>query len=114
MKWYRKSKEEVLAFWQTDQEQGLSNQEAKIRIERYGLNITRIVKPFSFMATFFGALCEPLILLLAAASVVIFFAGDPFDTFIIIGIILLNAIIGTFQEHRIASMINRLRSFKKH
>ena len=113
MKWYKKSKEEVLTFWQTDQEQGLSNQEAKIRIVRYGLNITRITRPFSFMATFFGALCEPLILLLAVASIVIFFAGDPFDTFIIIGIILLNATIGTFQERRIASMVDQLRTFKK-
>ncbi len=113
MKWYRKSKEEVLAFWQTDQEQGLSSQEAKIRIVRYGLNRARVVKPFSFMTTFFGALCEPLIVLLGGASVVIFFAGDPFDTFIIIGIILLNATIGTFQERRIASMVDRLQTFKK-
>ena len=112
MKWYRKSKEEVLAFWQTDQKQGLSNQEAKARLAKYGANITRIAKPFSCMTTFFSALCEPLVLLLAAASVVIFFAGDPFDTFIIIGIILLNATIGTFQERRIASMVDQLQSFK--
>ncbi len=113
MNWYRKSKEEVLALWQVDQEHGLSSQEVKARRAQYGLNITHITKPFSLVATFFGALCEPLILLLAAASGVIFFAGDPFDTFIIIGIILLNATIGTFQERRIASMVDRLRSFKK-
>ncbi len=113
MNWYRKSKDEVLEFLKTDQEQGLSSAKVKERKALYGLNITHISKPFSLVTTFFGALCEPLILLLAAASGVIFFAGDPFDTFIIIGIILLNATIGTFQERRIASMVDQLRSFKK-
>lgn len=113
MKDYRKSKKDVLLFWQVNEEQGLSQKEAKNRIVRYGRNTTRMAKPFSFLTTFFELVCEPLILLLAGASAVIFFAGDPFDAFIIIGIILLNATIGAFQERRIASMVTRLRTFEK-
>jgi Ca2+-transporting ATPase len=113
MDWYKKSKEEVLAFWKTDQEHGLRTREVKARLALYGLNITRLARPFSLITSFLSALSDPLILLLAAASGVIFFAGDPFDAFIILGIILLNAIIGTFQERRIASMITRLSTFKK-
>jgi magnesium-transporting ATPase (P-type) len=113
MEWYKKSKEEILTFLKTDKERGLSKFQVKERLELYGLNITRVIPLFSFGRTFVGLLWDPLIFLLAAASLIIFFAGDPFDSWIILGIILLNATIGTFQERRIALMVDRLRSFKK-
>jgi len=113
MHWYKKTKQEVLAFWDTDEHHGLSAVQVKQRRAQYGLHIIHVVKPFSVVRTFLQALREPLILLLAVASGVIFFTGDSFDAFIIVGVILLNAIIGTFQERRIAHMVARLRSFKK-
>ena len=113
MDWYKKKEQDILAELKTDERQGLMVQDVKARKARFGPHIPYRVKPFSFVKTFLGLLCEPLIFLLAAASGIIFFAGDSFDAFIIVGVILLNATIGAFQERRISHMVARLRTFKK-
>ena len=113
MKVYQKSKEQVLDEFKTNLIQGLSSEQVIMNHRRYGFNKGVPPATFSIIKTFFAQLCEPLIFLLAACCAIIFFTGDQFDAFIILGIIFLNATIGTFQERRITLMIEKLRFFKK-
>ncbi len=113
MKFYQYSKEQTIDVLKSNSTQGLSLEEVRNRLQGYGLNTGRQLHTFSTLKIFVSQLCEPLILLLAASGAVIFFAGDRFDAFIIAGIIFLNAVIGTFQERRIAGMVKKLRTFRR-
>ena len=94
-------------------EKGLAEQEVLKRLHSYGLNIASGGRSFSFFRSFIQQFFEPLVLLLAACSLLIFFVGDRFDSFIILGIIFLNTFLGAFQERRIALMIQKLQSLGK-
>lgn len=113
MKVYQKSKEQVLTEFKTNAVHGLSTEHVMINRRKHGFNKGVPPATFSIIKTFFAQLCEPLIFLLAACCAIIFFTGDQFDAFIILGIIFLNATIGTFQERRITLMMEKLRVFKK-
>ncbi len=96
-----------------NQDQGLSQAEGLKRLKIYGLNTSSCISQFSFLRSFIQQFLEPLIVLLAACSILIFFVGDRFDSFIILGIIFLNTFLGAFQERRIASMVQKLKSLGK-
>ncbi len=113
LKFYQCSKEQAVHALKSNITQGLSAQEVNHRLREHGLNEVKSTHTFSVLRAFLLQLSEPLILLLAASGAVIFFAGDRFDAFIIVGIIFLNAAIGTFQERRIARMVEKLRTFRR-
>lgn len=100
--------EEVLKNFSTS-EKGLSSDEAKKRVEKYGKNelperggehpITIFLKQFRSF----------LIYILVAAAVISFFAGHAIDTYVITAVILVNAGMGFVQEYKAMKSIDSLR-----
>ena len=95
---------------------GLSKEEAKTRLEKGGLNRLEEGKKTSVIGLFFSQFGDVMTLLLIAAAVisavVAYFSGDisdVTDTAIIIGIILLNAVVGTIQQYRADKAIDGLK-----
>ena len=95
---------------------GLSKEEAKTRLEKGGLNKLSEGKKTSVIGLFFTQFGDVMTLLLIAAAVisavVAYFSGDVSDitdTAIIIGIILLNAVVGTVQQYRADKAIDGLK-----
>ena len=95
---------------------GLSRAEAKARLEKGGLNRLSEGKKTSVIGLFFAQFGDVMTLLLIAAAVisavVAYFSGDVSDitdTAIIIGIILLNAVVGTVQQYRADKAIDSLK-----
>lgn len=95
---------------------GLSREEAKTRLEKGGLNKLSEGKKTSVIGLFFAQFGDVMTLLLIAAAaisaVVAYFSGDVSDitdTAIIIGIILLNAVVGTVQQYRADKAIDGLK-----
>ncbi len=90
-------------------EKGITAEEAKARLSRYGPNSLKAKKKQSALSMFLGQFKEFLILLLIAAAIVSFFLGEQLDAAAIIAIVVLNAVIGFTQEYRAEEAIEALK-----
>ena len=79
---------------------GLTPEEARRRLERYGPNELIEKKRKSLWMMFLDQFKDFMILVLIAAAVVAGVIGDPVDTIAIAVIVLLNAVLGFVQEYR--------------
>ena len=86
-RYYSMSIEEVKQKLQTNEE-GLSNKEAKKRIEKYGLNELPKKKPDSIFKIIFKEITDPIILLLIVAIIASLLVGEVVDAVAIFLIIL--------------------------
>lgn len=95
---------------------GISSAEARLRLEKYGANVLERDKRAGFFRLFIGQFRDIMTILLIAAAavsaVIAFISGDSADltdTFIILFIILLNAVVGTVQQYRADKAIENLK-----
>lgn len=90
---------------------GLSSDEVLSRRSLYGPNILSQGKRHSLVRIFFEQFQNPLIYVLLAASIAVFFLGDTVDGFIILFIVFFNALVGTIQEGRAEHTLRALKNF---
>ncbi len=107
----KKTVESLAQALETNVEIGLTNKQVQERLARYGFNAAKKNIGRSFLQIFLSQFNDPLIYLLLSSGVIIFFAGAQFDAYIIAGILLLNAIIGSLQDVRIAVVMENLQNF---
>jgi len=92
-------------------EQGLSSAEAGEKLERFGFNEIEAKDrrtAFSILASQFKS---PLILILVAASIIAGFMGDFTESEIIVLIVLLNTLLGFYQEYKSERALAELRRY---
>jgi Ca2+-transporting ATPase len=113
--WVTKSKEEVLKELEVDPVQGLSDQEAKVRLGKYGPNKLLGKKKKSIIRMFFEQLQDWLIYILLVAVIITLFLGEYVDATIIVLVIIVNAVLGVIQEVKAGKAIEALQkmSFPK-
>ena len=92
--WFSKSIEEVLNEIVVDPAQGLSEVEAKARLEKYGENRLAVKNKENIFQMFVAQLNGWLIYVLFAAVVITLFMGEYIDATIIILVIITNAVLG--------------------
>jgi P-type Ca2+ transporter type 2C len=109
MKPYQIPVHTIITGYATNPETGLSAQEVATRLAQYGPNaLPKGTRP-SWAHIFIAQFQNPLVYILLAAAVIIFFVGeDSRDAFIISGVLLFNAIIGALQEGRTADIVESL------
>nr|NIP49906.1 ATPase [Gammaproteobacteria bacterium]NIQ11413.1 ATPase [Gammaproteobacteria bacterium]NIR25944.1 ATPase [Gammaproteobacteria bacterium]NIY20354.1 ATPase [Gammaproteobacteria bacterium] len=78
--------------------QGLTIEEATSRLEHYGRNSLPIKPPPGLGRIFLHQFLSPLIYILIVAGIVSMAVGEWTDAGFIFAVILLNSILGTFQE----------------
>ncbi|MEE8419354.1 MAG: HAD-IC family P-type ATPase [Dehalococcoidales bacterium] len=111
-KWYQLTTEQT--FKKLDSgEQGLSSAEAEDRLKQYGYNELAFKKP-SVIMRFLRQFHNPLVYILMAAAImttILTLEGEDMlaDTIVIAGVVLLNAIIGFFQEGKTEAALEALR-----
>ncbi len=105
---YSLSIQEVLSNLGTSKK-GLSEEEAKKRIEKHGLNKIIVKKKITPLKIFFNQFTNFLVLLLIIASIVSFFLGELSDAIVIAVILILNAVMGFFQEYKAEKAIDALK-----
>ncbi len=113
MKFYCTEKEEVLKQLNSAEE-GLSTAEANRRLEQNGKNKLAAAKGKSILRRFMEQLADPMtiILLVAAAisGVLAVVENEPFtDVIIILAVVLINAILGVYQESKAEKAIEALQ-----
>lgn len=111
--WHSKTAEQVFTELVSTAGSGLSETEVKKRQNKFGLNRIPEPKGKSVMAIFAGQFLSPLIYVLVAAGLVSFFAGELKDAAFIFAIIIINAILGTYQEWRAENSAAALKSLVK-
>lgn len=114
MQEYLKSKEEVLEQLSVSGERGLSTKEAMTRLEKYGKNKLEEGKKDSPLKRFLMELTDPMtiILIVAAAisGITAWYEGESFtDVFIILFVVIVNAVLGVVQESKAEAAIAALR-----
>jgi Ca2+-transporting ATPase len=107
--WFSKSIDETLKEFGVDAEVGLSEEEAKNRLIKYGPNRLEGEKKKTILQLFFAQLRDALIYVLLGAAVITFFMGEYIDTVIILLVIFINAVLGVTQEVKAGKAIEALR-----
>ena len=105
--WFAKTGEEVLSHLGSSAA-GLSSDEARRRLQRYGPNEVvreRPKGPFYYIAK---QINQPLIYVLLLASVVTAYLGEWVDTGVILVVVAVNATIGFIQESKAGKAIEEL------
>ena len=92
---------------------GLSEEEVKKRYQRFGLNKLPEEKPYSKIRLFLNQFMSPLIYILVIAGFITLFLKEYTDAIIIFGAVILNTIIGFFQENKASEALRKLRKILK-
>ena len=107
--WHSIATNEVCAALATT-ETGLSHAEAEVRLKKYGANkLTSSVKR-SLFKRFLSQFHNVLIYLLLAASGITYAIGERVDSFVILGVVIINAIIGFIQEGKAEKALDSIRN----
>jgi P-type Ca2+ transporter type 2C len=114
---YRRTVEEVVAGLGSDAWRGLSSEEARARLERYGPNELEAEKPVPAWRRFLAQFRDTLVILLLIATAVSVglwaYERDsalPYEGLAIFAIVLLNGILGYVQESRAERAVAALRA----
>ncbi len=89
---------------------GLSEDEARKRLGKYGHNRIERVRKHTPLELFISQFKSPLIYLLLVATAASFLVGHTFDAVMILGIVMLNAVLGFYQDYKSEKAIEALRS----
>lgn len=104
----------LIQQFNSNKDLGLSEADAQTKLIEYGYNELSEQKPSSWLFIFFTQFTNPLIYVLLAAAVIIFFTSeDHLDAFIVCGVIVFNALVGTIQEGRTESILESLKQMLK-
>ena len=91
------------------QRQGLSLEEAEIRLSQYGLNEFATEKMPNWFVVFLQQFKSPLIYILLCAMIVSMVIREWSDSIFIAAVLMINATIGAFQEHGAEKTAQSLR-----
>ncbi len=113
MKYYVEDKETVLQELGSS-EKGLSFRESQSRLEKNGKNKLDAAKGKSLIKRFFEQLADPMIIILLAAAaisgVLAVVENESFaDVIIILAVVLINAVLGVYQESKAEKAIEALQ-----
>lgn len=92
---------------------GLNEQEAKQRLIKDGPNQLPEEKPAPRIIIFLRQFKGPLIFILAIAGLVTLFLKDWADTIVIFAAVMLNSLIGFFQENKTSNILKELKKIVK-
>lgn len=92
---------------------GLNGEDVSHRLTVYGQNILPARVPPTIAAIFLHQLINPLIFILIAAAMASLAIGDSKDAIFIMIVILLNSVIGTYQEYNAEKSASRLQNMIK-
>lgn len=113
MKHYLQSQSEVLSALRSS-ENGLTSSEAEARLAEHGKNRLAEGKKDGIVKKFLLQLADPMIIILIVAAVIsaviaVIEKETPTDVFIIMFVVILNAVLGVIQESKAEKAIEALK-----
>lgn len=114
---HSETKTEVLNKLSTNSETGLNAEEIQARKSKYGPNKLREKKKKTTIQRFFDQFKDAMILILIAAAVISFAVvcaeqnwGELFEPLLIVVIVILNAVMGVYQEGKAEKALESLKN----
>lgn len=111
MLWHTVTLQEFFEATGTDPENGLSQDEAKLRLVAFGTNQLPSPPVDSPAKIFLRQFQSPLIYILLIAACIVAILGEPIDAVTIFAVLLLNAIIGSIQENHAQTSLSALNTY---
>ncbi len=106
--YHSKNINEIFQEFKTS-EKGLSPEDAKRRLSQYGFNEISKKKKNSEILIFLKQFNSPLIYILFVAMIISFIFNHLIDAYVILAVVLINAIIGFVQERKAEKSIDALK-----
>ncbi len=106
--YYALKREDVVSALGSSESSGLSSQDAALRLERYGPNLTRPTRKFDVPTLLFVQFRSPIILILIFAAALSFFLHETTSAVIILAIIFVCGMLGFWQERGAANAVEKL------
>lgn len=106
--WHHLRAEQATEVLQTDSEKGLDTFEVQRRTAEFGLNALTVRRGKTPLERFLLQFHQPLIYVLLLAGLVTAVLGEVVDSSVIIGVVLVNAIVGYIQEAKAAGALEAL------
>ena len=118
-KWFNLPEKEVIKKLETDAEKGLSSQQVSKRYEKYGRNELKAKSKKTLFQKFLEQFKDFMIIVLIIAAIVSGVVGIQqgegiADTFIILIVVIVNAIIGVAQENKAEKSLEALQKLSSH
>jgi Ca2+-transporting ATPase len=114
---YRQRVDELIAELQTDQHKGLTSDDARARLERFGRNELAAEPPIPAWRRFLSQFQDVLVILLLIATAISAAlwvyerdAALPYEAIAIFAVVLLNATMGYIQESKAEAAVAALRA----
>ncbi|MFW5800384.1 MAG: cation-translocating P-type ATPase, partial [Spirochaetota bacterium] len=106
---YSKTIEEIEASFSTDINEGISSENSKKRLEKYGKNQLEEKSKITIWEIFFRQFKSIVMLLLTAAAIASFFIGEIVESVAVLIVILITAILGLIMEYKAGKSIEELK-----
>ncbi len=110
--WHHLSEKLVFEKLQT-QPEGITSSQAEERIREFGKNLLPEKKPPPLYAIYLHQFSSPLIYILFAAGLISLYIGQKDDTVFIMAVVILNSIIGCYQEYKAEQQAYSLQKLLK-
>ncbi|MEV4478906.1 HAD-IC family P-type ATPase [Micromonospora coxensis] len=101
---------EVVLLLETDPDRGLTDDEAAARLARFGPNVLPAAARGGTLRRLLRQFQNPLVYVLLVAGVVTLLLAEYVDSAVIVGVVVVNAVIGFLQESKAESALDALRA----
>jgi P-type Ca2+ transporter type 2C len=109
MEFYNQSRKETLSALESKEKLGLSQEESKLRLKKYGPNLIEVKKKINPLIIFFKQFKSFIIYILLFAVAISFLTKEYVDASVISAILVFNALFGFIQEFRAEKSIEALK-----
>ncbi|MCM3160441.1 calcium-translocating P-type ATPase, SERCA-type [Metabacillus litoralis] len=109
MKWHEMRSDEVMDSINTDGDSGLTSKEVQKRTQKFGLNELKEADRPSAIIIFLSQFKDFMVLVLLAATLISGLLGEYIDAIAIIAIVVVNGILGFFQERKAERSLEALK-----
>lgn len=107
--WWLQSTQELIRILSTDSHRGLSKSEAQKRLQEFGPNQLLEQQKVVFLYLFINQFSSLIVWILTAAAIIAGALKEWIDASAIIAIVILNALLGFFQEYKAEQSLAALR-----
>ena len=112
--WHNLDSEEVAKTLRINVKKGLSEKEVEKRQAEFGLNKLPEEESLSRLKIFLEQLRSPLIYILIIAGIITLLFKEYTDSIVIFGAVILNSIVGFFQENKASRALRELKKVVKY
>jgi P-type Ca2+ transporter type 2C len=111
---YAESPSDVISFFETSKEKGLTSSQHQKRIRQYGENRLQEYKPISPARIFIEQFKSVVILVLLIAAIIAFFFQEWLEGIAVSAVLIVNTLIGFFTEWKAARSMEALQKIDRH